>query len=255
MLAVNVVTLFPGWFAAPLGESILGRAADGVWCVTAWCSCGTSPTTGTRRWTTTPTAAAPGWCSSRSRSSRRWRAWVRGGRRSCCSRRGAGASATTTRCGSRWERSSRCSAATTRTWTSGWPTASGPRSCRSATSSCRAASRRRSACSTRWCGCCRARWATTRSRSGDSHYDGLLARRATPGRRSIAGWRCPRYCWSGITRRSRRGGRQKAERLTRERRPDLWERLTESEAGSDASRRHERVRRMEQAAERSPVKA
>lgn len=28
MLAVNVVTLFPGWFAAPLGESILGRAAE-----------------------------------------------------------------------------------------------------------------------------------------------------------------------------------------------------------------------------------
>lgn len=29
MLAINVVTLFPEWFAAPLGGSILGRAAQG----------------------------------------------------------------------------------------------------------------------------------------------------------------------------------------------------------------------------------
>jgi tRNA (guanine37-N1)-methyltransferase len=28
MLTVNVVTLFPGWFGAPLAESILGRAAE-----------------------------------------------------------------------------------------------------------------------------------------------------------------------------------------------------------------------------------
>ncbi|HMA45458.1 MAG TPA: tRNA (guanosine(37)-N1)-methyltransferase TrmD [Gemmatimonadales bacterium] len=28
MLAINVVTLFPGWFEAPLRESILGRAAE-----------------------------------------------------------------------------------------------------------------------------------------------------------------------------------------------------------------------------------
>ncbi|HJQ65772.1 MAG TPA: tRNA (guanosine(37)-N1)-methyltransferase TrmD [Gemmatimonadales bacterium] len=28
MLAINVVTLFPEWFAAPLGSSILGRAAE-----------------------------------------------------------------------------------------------------------------------------------------------------------------------------------------------------------------------------------
>jgi tRNA (guanine37-N1)-methyltransferase len=28
MLAINVVTLFPEWFAAPLGDSILGRAAQ-----------------------------------------------------------------------------------------------------------------------------------------------------------------------------------------------------------------------------------
>src|SRR5258708_33496506 len=27
MLRINVVTLFPGWFAAPLASSILGRAA------------------------------------------------------------------------------------------------------------------------------------------------------------------------------------------------------------------------------------
>jgi len=27
MLRINVVTLFPEWFAAPLGSSILGRAA------------------------------------------------------------------------------------------------------------------------------------------------------------------------------------------------------------------------------------
>ena len=44
--------------------------------------------------------------------------------RSSCSRRGAGRSGTTTRCGSRWASGSRCSAATTRTWTSGWPTGS-----------------------------------------------------------------------------------------------------------------------------------
>ena len=36
-----------------------------------------------------------------------------------------------------------------------------PKSCRSATSCCRAASPRRSACSMRWCGCCPARSATT----------------------------------------------------------------------------------------------
>jgi tRNA G37 N-methylase TrmD len=28
MLAINVVTLFPEWFTAPLGTSILGRAAE-----------------------------------------------------------------------------------------------------------------------------------------------------------------------------------------------------------------------------------
>ncbi len=53
---------------------------------------------------------------------------------------------------------SRCSAATTRTWTSGWRTGSPPRSCRSAISCSPGASPPRSACSTRWCGSSPARW-------------------------------------------------------------------------------------------------
>ena len=77
MLTIDVVTLFPEVIAAVRGaRAFRGGRRRPDWCSTIWCSCATSPTTGTRRWTTTPTAAARGWCSSRSRSSRRWRASV-----------------------------------------------------------------------------------------------------------------------------------------------------------------------------------
>src|SRR4028119_2311491 len=93
---VNVVPLFPDFFRGPLGLSIPARAAAAGlveyrlvqlrdftddraptrahrppaarqagrrrgWWSTAWCSCATSRTTGTRPWTTCRTAAEAGW--------------------------------------------------------------------------------------------------------------------------------------------------------------------------------------------------
>ena len=68
------------------------------------------------------------------------------------------------------------------------------KSCRWAISCFRVASRRRCACSTRWYGCSRARWATTSPQRRTRITTGCCRRRATRARRAIAEWMCPRYC-------------------------------------------------------------
>ncbi len=61
-LTIDVVTLFPEVIAPYVAASIPGRAAAAGLVSSAWCSCETSPTTATRRWTTTRMAAAREWC-------------------------------------------------------------------------------------------------------------------------------------------------------------------------------------------------
>ncbi len=60
MLTINVVTLFPEVIAPFLAASIPGRAAAAGQVSSGWCSCATSPTTGTTRWTTTPYGGGAG---------------------------------------------------------------------------------------------------------------------------------------------------------------------------------------------------
>ena len=71
MLRVKVVTLFPDWFTAPLSSSILGRAAAAGLVKYRVVQLRDTRTTSTTRWMTHRTVAAPGWCSSRSRFSKR----------------------------------------------------------------------------------------------------------------------------------------------------------------------------------------
>jgi len=129
MLTINVVTLFPEVFQAALAVSIPGRAAErGLaryrvlqlrdYTHDRHHTVDDSPYGGGAGMVLKPEpffeavedlrAGAPivllsarGWCSSRSRSSRRWKICGRG-RPSCCCRHAAGRSATATPCGSRW---------------------------------------------------------------------------------------------------------------------------------------------------------
>ncbi len=57
----TVLTLFPEMFPGPLGQSLAGRAlAAGVWRWMRWIFA-RAPRTGTARWTTRHSAAAPAW--------------------------------------------------------------------------------------------------------------------------------------------------------------------------------------------------
>ena len=190
----------------------------------SWCSSGTSPTTATTRWTTMPSAAAPGWCSSRSRSSRRWSRSGRRRARWCSSRRGGGASATPTRSGGRWRRELTLlcghykdvdqrvaeQLATEEVSLGDFVLSGGE-------PAALAVARRGGAAP------------AGRPRRSRVRQHGLALRRAAePAELYQAagvsgGMRCRRCFAPATTRRSPRGGRTEAERLTRERRPDLWQ--------------------------------
>lgn len=63
---------------------------------------------------------------------------------------------------------------------------------------------------------------------GDSHYEGLLAPPSYTRPASYRGMEVPEVLRSGDHARIERWRQQEAERLTRERRPDLWERYRET---------------------------
>jgi tRNA (guanine37-N1)-methyltransferase len=62
------------------------------------------------------------------------------------------------------------------------------------------------------------------SAAGDSHYDGLLAPPSYTRPAEYRGWKVPEVLLSGDHARIAAWRQDEAERLTRERRPDLWAR-------------------------------
>ena len=67
------------------------------------------------------------------------------------------------------------------------------------------------------------------SASTDSHYEGLLSPPSYTRPAEVRGMRVPEVLLTGDHRRIAEWKRQEAEKLTRERRPDLWRRLRESD--------------------------
>ena len=99
--------------------------------------------------------------------------------------------------------------------------ARGWRKFRSATTSCRVASRPRSCCSTPWCACCPGSWAMRCRATTRALRDGLLEYPHYTRPQEFEGRPIPDVLISGNHARIAAWRRAEAERLTRERRPDL----------------------------------
>ena len=76
----------------------------------------------------------------------------------------------------------------------------------------------------RWCGCCPGALGDHESASSDSHYEGLLSPPSYTRPPEYRGLAVPEVLLSGDHARIAAWRQAEAERLTRERRPELWER-------------------------------